>query len=82
MRQRNTVEFAVAEVAAAAAVAVLPTDPAPPGGSAVATSRSSRVWELWQQRKGSGAVAQMGSELQQMQGMHIVKASLMKTPLS
>ena len=80
MRQRNPVEFAVAEVAAA--VAVLPIDPAPPGGSAVATSRSSRVWELWQQRKGSGAVAQMGSELQQMQGMHIVKASLMKTPLS
>ena len=66
MRQRNPVEFAVAEVAVAA-VAVLPIDPAPPGGSAVATSRSSRVWELWQQRKGSGAVAQMGSELQQMQ---------------
>ena len=60
MRQRNPVEFAVAEVAA---VAVLPRDPAPPGGSAVVTSRSSRVWELWQQRKGSGAVAQMGSEL-------------------
>ena len=72
MRQRNPVEFAVAEVVAAA-VAVLPIDPAPPGGSAVATSHSSRVWELWQQRKGSGAVAQMGSELQQMQGMHIFK---------
>lgn len=59
MRQRNPVE--VAEVAAA--VAVLPIDPAPPGGSAVVTNHSSRVWELWQQRKGSGAVAQMGSEL-------------------
>lgn len=61
MRQRNPVE--VAEVAAAAAVAVLPIDPALPGGSAVVTNRSSRVWELWQQRKGSGAVARMGSEL-------------------
>ena len=72
MRQRNPVEVAAA---AAAAVAVLPIDPAPPGGSAVATNRSSRVWELWQQRKGSGAVAQMGSELQQMQGMYIFNVS-------
>ena len=66
MRQRNPVE--VVEVAAA--VAVLPIDPAPPDGSAVVTNHSSRVWELWQQRKGSGAVARRGSELQQMQGMY------------